>query len=70
MNVSWHWLLSLRAGPFFTFMLDSLSISVPVGMSFIAVQRHHDSGSSYKGEDLIVSGLQFMFSPLASWREA
>lgn len=38
MNVSWHRLLSLRAGPFLTFMLDSLSISVPVGMPFVLVR--------------------------------
>jgi hypothetical protein len=40
-------------------------------LGFIAVKRHHDQGSSYKGKHLIEAGLQFWrFSPLSSWQEA
>jgi hypothetical protein len=37
----------------------------------IVVKRHHDQGISYKGQHLIVAGLQVQrFSPLSSWQEA
>jgi hypothetical protein len=39
------------------------------GGCFIAVERHHDHGNSYKGQHW--AGLQFQsFSPLSSWQEA
>jgi hypothetical protein len=37
----------------------------------MAVKRHHDQGSSYKGQRLIGAGLQALrISPLSSWLEA
>jgi hypothetical protein len=40
-------------------------------LSFIAVERHHDQGNSYKEKHLIGDGLQFhRFSSLSSWQEA
>jgi hypothetical protein len=30
-----------------------------INLNFIAVMRHHDQGTSYKGEHLIGAGLQF-----------
>lgn len=36
----------------------------------IALKRHRDQGNSYKGQQLIGSGLQFQrFNPFFSWQE-
>ena len=35
------------------------------------MKGHHNQGSSYKGQHLIVAGLKVQkFSPLSSWQEA
>jgi hypothetical protein len=59
--------LSQRLHPFGNFhfaLTDGLSLG------FTAVNRHHDQGKSYKGQDLIGAGLQVQrFSPLSSRQE-